>query len=253
MSGGTKRTLRVLVVDDEPIARRRVLRMLERLEDVEVAGEAVDGPDALEKIHALAPDVVLLDIRMPGLDGLTLARTVPQLPPVIFTTAYDEYAVEAFETAAVAYLMKPISRDRLAGALERAREGTRVPVEGLERLLHRLTGDRDGRPLRVTARLGDTIRVFDPAAIGRFRAADKYTVLEFEGAEYLLDESLASLEKRLESLGLLRVHRRELINLHHVRALRLEDGTTVAELDDGSRVAVSRRLSGKLKRRLGAG
>lgn len=121
--------MRVLIVDDEPPARRRLRRMLERMPGVEVCGEAGDGVEALERIAERAPDLVLLDVRMPGLDGIELARRGESLLPIVFTTAYDEYALRAFEVAAVDYLLKPIRAERLRGALERARErsGPRTP------------------------------------------------------------------------------------------------------------------------------
>ena len=114
--------MRVLVVDDEGVARRRLVRMLSRMDEVEVAGEAASGDEALQQIASLRPDVVLLDIRMPGMDGLELAGNLPQpAPHVIFTTAYQEYAVQAFERSAVDYLLKPVETDRLQAALDKVR------------------------------------------------------------------------------------------------------------------------------------
>ena len=192
--------MRALVVDDEAVARRRLIRMLERLPDVEVAGQAADGHEALAAIAELAPDVVFLDIRMPGLDGLAVAKSSDQLPPIVFTTAYSEHAVDAFEVAAVDYLLKPVRRERLVAALDRARlrTGPTAPSQ-LEELLERVAGKRsDAEPAPVSARFGNTVRIFDPRDICRFAASSKYTVFTSEGRDYLLDESLSSLEKRLE-------------------------------------------------------
>jgi len=241
--------MRALVVDDEAVARRRLTRMLRRFEDLEVVGEAADGSEALEKIHALTPDVVFLDIRMPEIDGLDLARRLDQTQ-VVFTTAYDQYAVEAFETSAVAYLLKPIDAERLAAAIEKLRR-QRGPVGelDLERVLRRVVARDD--PPRVTARRGDTIRVFDPREITRFRAQDGYTGFSYEGRVFLLDETMASLTERLTEWGFVRVHRGELINLGRVRALRREDDQNLVELSDGQRAPVSRRHLQELKRRLG--
>ena len=242
--------MRALIVDDERLARRRLRRMLAELVGVEVVGEASDGEEALARVGELAPDVVFLDIRMPELDGLEVARRLPEDAHVVFTTAYDEYAVDAFAAAAVDYLLKPIEAKRLAAALDRVGRlrggGERAE---LERLLAKLTERR--RTLRVTARRGDTIRVFDPREISRFHAADRYTVFRHDGQEFLLDDSIVTLEKRLADLGFVKIHRAELINLGHVRALSREDDRTWVELVDGQRAAVSRRHLSRLKERLG--
>lgn len=244
--------MRVLVVDDETLARNRLTRMLGRIEGVEVAGEAADGVEALRKIKELCPDVVFLDIRMPGLDGLTLASTVPDLPPIVFTTAYDEYAVRAFDASAADYLMKPIEADRLEQAVERVRSRSGGAGSARLRTLLDELARRDGPDLvRITARSRDAIRVFDPAAITRFRSEDKVTVFRHGGEEFLLDESLQSLEERLARFGFFRAHRGELVNLHHVLAVRTEDDATRVELADGQTAAVSRRSVAELKRRLG--
>jgi DNA-binding LytR/AlgR family response regulator len=240
--------VRVLVVDDEPLARRRLARMLAKLPEAELAGEAADGIEALEWIERDRPDVVLLDIRMPGLDGLSLAASRADLPPIIFTTAHDEHAVQAFEVSAVDYLLKPVKLERLRAALAKARVAPRTDVAGLREVLERIVPP-EAAP--IAARAGGTVRLFDPRAITRFRAEDKYVVFRQDGHDYLLDESLAALEKRLASLGFVRVHRGELVNLRHVRALHGRDDDARVELSDGQRAAVSRRFAAELRRRLG--
>jgi two-component system LytT family response regulator len=240
----------VLVVDDEPLARSRLLRMLERIEGVASVGEAATGREALAKIAALAPDCVLLDVRMPGLSGLEVARATDV--PVVFTTAHDAHAVEAFEVAAVDYLLKPVRRERLERALDKVRGGARADPARLAALLERLAARGSAvSALRISARRGDAVHVFDPAEIARFSAAGGYTSFRRDGHEFLLDESLGQLEERLAPLGFLRVHRAELVRLDAVRSLRGEAGSTEVELSDGQRAPVSRRLVGELRRRLG--
>ena len=242
--------MKVLVVDDERVARNRLKRMLGRIEGLEVVGEAADGKEALERIVELEPDVAFLDIRMPEMDGLELARRLPESTRVIFTTAYDEYAVEAFETSAVDYLLKPVEAERLETAIRKLeRRAARRETPDLERLLERIVG-RD-EPRRITARRGDTIRVFDPRTILRFHAQDRYTVFRHEGHDYLLDESITSLEERLADVGFVRTHRSELVSLDAIRALKREDDINHVELADGQRAVVSRRHLRELKRRLG--
>jgi DNA-binding LytR/AlgR family response regulator len=231
--------MRALVVDDEPLARERLIRMLSSIEGIEVAGEAGDGAEALERIQELDPDVVFLDVRMGGIDGLTLAMQTPQLPPIVFTTAHDEYAVGAFEANAVDYLLKPIRMDRLIGAIERVK--ARRPA--LDR--PRISG------WRLTVAENGAIRVFDARTVTRIWADGKYSMFALEGREHLIDESLSSLEKRLAPYDFLRVHRGELVNLNAVKALC--DGGTVLELSDGQTARVSRRFKGELEKALGIG
>jgi len=231
--------MRALIAGDEPLARERLIRMLASIEGVEIAGEASDGVQALEQIQELDPDVVFLDVRMGGIDGLTLATEVPNLPPIIFTTAHDEYAVGAFEAGAVDYLLKPIRMDRLVNAIERVR--ARKPK--LER--PRTAG------WRLTVTENGVIHMFDARNITRVWADGKYSIFSAEGREHLLDESLSSLEKRLQPFDFLRVHRSELVNLNCVKALR--DNGTVLELSDGQTARVSRRFKSELEKALGIG
>lgn len=242
--------MRVLVVDDEAAARRRLVRMLERMEDVEVVGEAGDGEEALARIAELRPDAVLLDIRMPGLDGLEVAARLSEPVAVIFTTAYDQYALRAFDASAADYLLKPVEADRLLRALDkvRGREARRTPAE-LEGLLRRALAREE--PPRVTARAGGRIEIFDARRIARLRSRDGYTSFTHEGREYLLDETLDALESRLAAWDFLRVSRGELVNLGRVKAIRRDDEGAVVELVDGQQAPVSRRSLPELKRRLG--
>lgn len=236
--------MRVLVVDDEEPARRRLVRMLERLGGIEVVGEAGDGEEALSLVRERAPELLLLDIDMPEMDGLELAE-LPEVPLVIFTTAHAEHAVRAFEVAAVDYLLKPIARERLAEAIERAKaRAGRAPAGG---------SATPEPPPRITARSGGTVHLVDAAEITRFHATDKVTIFVHEGRELVLDDSLATLEERLAAHGFFRTHRAELVNLAAVRALHTEGGSTHVELRDGSRAAVGRRVVAELKRRLGIG
>lgn len=235
--------MKVLVVDDEEPARRRLVRMLERLGGIEVVGEAADGEQALALVRERAPELLLLDIDMPEMDGLELAE-LPGVPLVIFTTAHAEHAVRAFEVAAVDYLLKPIARERLAEAIERAR--ARVGRAGV-------ASPVADSPPRITARSGGTVHVIDASEITRFHATDKVTIFIHEGRELVLDDSLAALEERLSPHGFFRTHRSELVSLAAVKALHTDGGSTRVELRDGSRAAVGRRVVAELKRRLGIG
>ena len=221
--------MRVAIVDDEPLARKRLRRLLGELA-VEVIGEAGDAEAAAALVRVADPDVLLLDIEMPGRDGIAFARELGVRPAVIFTTAHAQFAVDAFDAAAVDYLLKPIAADKLARALERARarlaSRTAVP--------------------RITARTGDVTTLIAVDRIARFRAEHKYTSFVVDGVEHLIEVSLAELETKLAPWGFIRVHRAELVQLACVRALHGSE----LELATGERVRVSRRSLPEVRRML---
>jgi DNA-binding LytR/AlgR family response regulator len=244
-------SLRVVIVDDEAPARRRLARMLAKIPAVEVVGEARDGDEALERIRALAPDLVLLDIQMPGTDGLDLARSGRALPPIVFTTAHAAHAVAAFELEAIDYLLKPIEEARLIRAIDRVRaRPTSLTSSALAGLLQQALG-KAAAPPRIAARSKTAVRLFDPREVTRFYAADKYSMVRLDGEELVLDDSLAGLEAKLAAFDFARVHRGELVNLARVRAVHAEGGETWLELSDGQRADVSRRLAPEIRARLG--
>jgi DNA-binding LytR/AlgR family response regulator len=235
--------MRVLVVDDEPPARRHLIRMLSAMPGVEVAGEAEDGMAAVAAIARVRPELLLLDIHMPGLDGLALAARYAELPPVVFVTAYDEHAIRAFELGAIDYLMKPVRPERLALALERAaaRGSARAGFAALVAL-----GVETAQPPRVVVNDRGAIRLFDARQITRFRAVDKYTAFVVAGEEHLTEEPLAALEQRLAPHGFVRVHRGELVALPAIASFADQQ----VRLCDGQVARVSRRLVGALKKQL---
>ena len=220
--------LRVIVVDDEPLARRRLRAMLERAGLVEIVGEAGDADRAAEVIARVDPDVAFVDVRMPGRSGLELARRCGARPAVVFTTAYGEHAVDAFDAGAADYLVKPVAAGKLDRALRRAHER-----------LARVAPT-------ITARAGAVVHVFDATTIARFHAVAKYTAFEHGGVEHLIERSLDELGELLAPWGFARVHRSELVRLAGVRAMHRSE----LELADGTRVRVSRRMRPALRKRL---
>ncbi|MCB9748653.1 MAG: response regulator transcription factor [Myxococcales bacterium] len=232
--------MRVLIVDDEPLARQRLRRLLDPWPEVTVVGEAADADEALARVREAAPECVLLDIELPGLDGMNLALG-HALPPIIFVTAYPEHAVTAFEAEAVDYLVKPVRADRLRRALARARA----------RLDARAPAERPAGFVPVTARRGAQVHVFDARRVLRFRAEQKYTSFLVDGREQLTDEPLGQLERRLAAHGYVRTHRAELVRLDAIASLHLEGRHAHVELADGQRAVVSRRQLLTLKRLLG--
>ena len=181
----------VLVVDDEAPARERLQRLLEELPDCEVAGVAANGEEAVRLAGELRPDVLLLDVRMPGMNVLEVARHVallPEPPAVVFTTAYDAYAVEAFEAQAIGYLLKPVRAEKLAAALRRAARLAAAPHA-------RITAADPARAPRthVAARLGESVRLIPLADIYFFAADQKYTTVRHKGGSELIEDPLRSL------------------------------------------------------------
>jgi len=248
----TPEPLRALIVDDEPPARARLRRLLEELDDVAVAGEAANGREALALCARLEPDVVLLDIRMPGMDGIEAARHLSVLedpPAVIFTTAHDEYALEAFETQAVGYLLKPVRLEKLARAI---RHAARVAGPQLMRLAEQSQLGR--RRSQICARLGEQLRLIPVEDVYYFAAGQKYVTVRHRGGTDLIDESLRALSGEFAP-DFVRIHRNSLVALRHVGAVdRGDDGHYVVRLKEcGETLPVSRRHAAETLRQLKGG
>jgi two-component system, LytTR family, response regulator AlgR len=240
-------TLKVLIVDDEPPARERLRSLLAEMADVEVVGEAPNGLEALSYTHDLAPDVVLLDVRMPGMDGLQAARHLNVLeepPAVIFTTAYDQYAVEAFEAHAVGYLLKPVRKEQLAASLARAGRLTRAQLQKLA-----ATG-AEGRRTHIAARQRDGLRLIPIGEVQYFLADQKYTTVRHVNGEDLIEDSLRLLEGEFRG-SFVRIHRNALVSIRHLERIeRSADGQYLVRLRGcAAPLQVSRRMAAELRER----
>ncbi len=239
--------MKVLVVDDEAPARQRLRHLLENLDGVSVCGEAATGEAALTQYAQLAPDVVLMDIRMPGMDGMEAARHLAGLeapPAVIFTTAYGDHALEAFEAQAVDYLLKPIRRERLAEALARA---SRLAPRQLAVVAEA------GAPARshLCAQLGGRLQLVPLGEVRYFRADQKYVSVRHSGGEVVIEASLKSLEEEFGA-RFMRVHRNALVALEHVLALEKDaEGRCLLRLSEiDESIEVSRRHQSAVRRAL---
>jgi two-component system response regulator AlgR len=233
--------LRALVVDDEEPARARLTAMLGELDQVEVVGSARNAHETLRLLPELNPDVLYLDVRMPGMTGVELARHVAALdhpPAIIFTTAYDEHAMAAFDAEAVGYLLKPVRREKLAAATERARA-----------LTHRQLGALNtAARTHLAVRLREGIRLLRVEDVICLLAEQKYTTVRHTQGEDLIDDSLRALESEFGS-RFLRIHRSALVNRDFIEAIeRAPDGQYHIRLRGrDERMAVSRRLVSELK------
>jgi two-component system response regulator AlgR len=244
--------LRALIVDDEAPARDRLRRLLEEIGDVTVVGEAATGEEALQRCAALDPDVVLLDVRMPGMDGIEAARHLGVLdepPAVIFTTAYDEYALAAFEHEAVGYLLKPVRREKLARAM---RHAARVAGPQLARLAEQSQLGR--RRAQICARLGEQLKLVPVADVLYFAADQKYVTMRHHSGRELIDESLRALEQEFAP-DFIRIHRNSLVARQHISAVeRSAEGQLAVRLKDCDEVLpVSRRQAAEALRQIRAG
>jgi two-component system response regulator AlgR len=244
VAGGGK--LRVLIVDDEQPARERLRSLLAEMAEAEVVGEAANAREALGAAHDLAPDVVLLDVRMPGMDGLQAARHLNVLeepPAVIFTTAYDQYAVEAFEAQAVGYLLKPVRPEQLAAALARAGRLTRVQLQ-------RLAAAGEARRTHIAARRREGVRLIPIEEVQYFLADQKYTTVRHVSGEDLIEDSLRLLESEFGT-AFVRIHRNALVGVRHLERIeRNTEGQYFVRLRGcEAPLPVSRRMAGELKER----
>ncbi len=237
----------VLVADDEPVARAGMRSMLESIEWVRLVGEASSGTAAVEAIDALRPELVFLDIQMPGLLGTEVVRQTRHQPMVIFTTAWSQHATEAFELGALDYLLKPFGADRLARTLERVRQtlGESSATLAIDRFRE---SQRSGPISRIFVRSGRAILPIAVDQVSWFEADGDYVALHAGRARHLVHVALSRLESRLEPTRFMRIHRTSIVNLDHVRAFRaIANGRLVAELLDGTQLEVSRAKARELR------
>jgi two-component system, LytTR family, response regulator len=239
--------VRTLVVDDEPLARIGLRAMLTAFDWVEVVGEAADGEAAVEAIDRLQPELVFLDVQMPGLFGIEVLRRIKRQPFIIFTTAFSQHAVSAFELGAVDYLLKPFGAPRLSAAMERIRAAIGEPV-GVS-ALERLSGALASGPIsRLFVRTGGNLVPLPIRDVAWFEADRDYVTAHTARTRHPLNLSLTRLEDRLDSSRFVRIHRAHIVNLDHVRAFKRDArGNLAAELADGRRVPVSRARAQELR------
>jgi two-component system LytT family response regulator len=232
--------MRVLIVDDEAPARARLRQMLASHADVEVAGEADGGAQAMELAAELKPDAIMLDIQMPGCSGIDVAGSLKQpRPHIIFCTAFDQHAVDAFELHAVDYLLKPISRTRLAQALDRVRS---LAAGVREAALDRTIRSRRNGPARFLVKNGSHYTVVSEARVFYFASEGGLTRLVGDGVQHWMDPTLNELEQRLDPARFFRISRSALINLNAVAGVSpLTGGSGEVLLKSGERLEVSRR------------
>ena len=237
-------TRSVLIADDEPLARERIRRLVEALPGYRICGEATDGDSALKQVAELEPDILLLDIRMPGMDGMEAASRLSQLanpPALIFCTAYDHYAIQAFDVQAIAYLLKPVRKEALSDALARAGRVNRVQMQTLNS-----QSNQSQEQLAVRSHRGTEL--IDLAEILYCEADQKYVTIHHTRGETVCDYTLKELEGSYPST-LLRIHRNTLVGVRFIQALRrTPDGYNLVVLREGlGELPVSRRHASSVR------
>ena len=252
--------LRVVVVDDEPLARQRVLDLLAAEPDAQVVATAGTGRTAVAAVREHAPDVVFLDVQMPGLSGLDVAREVgaEAMPATVFVTAYDRHALAAFEVAAVDYLLKPFDDDRFRQALGRAREAVRLrAVDALRGRLAALLGaepaaDAPAYLERIAVEARGQVRLVPVEAVDYVSSDGPYAEVHAGGEVHVVRETMRALEGRLDPAAFFRIHRSTIVRIDRVEALLTAPGGDYAvRLQDGTRLSLSRGRRDAFARRLG--
>ena len=244
-------TTRAVIVEDEPIARTQLRELLGDVDWIECVGEAADGMTAVSVIDTVKPDIVFLDIEMPELSGLEVLRRIEHDPAIVFTTAYDKFAVAAFELEAIDYLLKPFGRDRLFAALERVRRAVREEGDvTVGRRAHEALNQLSGTEPLTRIFVRDRGRIVPIAVrdIERLEADDDYVAVHSRGRRYLVYLNLSEFEARLDPAVFLRIHRSHIVNLDCVAALSNYDATRLqVELRDGTKLLASRTRSRELR------
>ena len=237
--------IRTLLVDDEDLARSAMRRALESEHEIEVVGEAANGIEAIEAIAELRPDLVMLDIEMPGIDGFEVVQQLQNASPAsVFVTAYDEYAVRAFEANAIDYLLKPVQPERLGRALARVRE--RIPRADTK--VREIARERSGPLRRIAARRGKRIVIVPLREVIRVEIEDKLVFAVTANDRMLVEKTISELEAMLEPSGFLRISRGELVNLEMVKELvPWFSGTWRVKLANGEERDVSRERARQLR------
>lgn len=246
--------IRALIVDDEPLARDGMRLHLDPEKDIEIVGEAGGGEEAVQLIAELQPELVFLDIQMPGLDGFAVIEAIgpARMPVTIFVTAYDQFALKAFDAHAIDYLLKPFDAERLQQSLTRARAQIRgrkrADVEDrLGALIQELRGQKEYLE-RIVVRSGGRILILRVDDIDWLEAASNYVRIHAGGRQYLLRETMSNLESRLDPGRFVRIHRSTIVRLDRVRELEpLFQGDYVLILEDGTRLTSSRGYRDRLQ------
>jgi two-component system, LytTR family, response regulator len=250
--------VRALIVDDEPLARRGVSLRLQKYADIQVVGECGDGLSAMKTILELSPDVVFLDVQMPGMNGFEVLQSLPKenLPGVIFLTAYEEHALKAFEVHALDYVLKPVNDDRFAAAIDRARKlmDSESKTRMAERILAMLGQTSEKYLSRFVVRMGSRIQIVLAEDTDWISAAGDYVELHLRRRSHLVRETMNSLQQKLDPAKFLRIHRSRIVRTGCIVELHgIDNREYIVKLSDGSEHRSSRSYADRLEEWLASG
>ena len=245
--------IRALIIDDEKLARSRLRRLLAPFQEIKIVGEATNGEEGLALISETRPDVLFLDIQMPQLSGFEMLAKMEKSPYIIFTTAYDAFALQAFEEKTVDYLLKPISEDKLKRALSKLtpimQKGDIDPPD-LTKLLHSLTS-KENILKRFSVKVGDRIFIIPDRDILFFHSEDKYTFLNTKDQSYIIPFTLKELEGRLDPECFIRIHRSFIVNLEQIGSIhKWFGGKLLLKMKNGKEMTVSQNYLGAFKEKI---
>ena len=248
--------LKTLIIDDEPIARQVLREELEQLDEVEIAGEATDGISALAAIRDLSPDLIFLDLQMPGLGGFDIIRKLPSgghIPIIVIVTAFDQYAIRAFEAGAIDYLLKPFGQDRLAQAVERAMKLCSHPAAVAEQFatIQEIAESPVSRTRKIVARSGDEYLLLNAGEVFAFEAEGDLVWIITAKKRYSATQSLKAIQEKLQNTSFRRIHRNALVNIDHIRKMStLSSQRWLITLSNGKEFIVSKRQARNVRQLL---
>ena len=245
--------IRTIIIDDEKLARSRLKRMLTKYENIEILGEAQNGQEGLELIEKFQPDLIFLDIKMPLLSGFEMLMKLEKSPYIVFTTAYDQYALQAFEENTVDYLLKPISNEKLERAISKVnnilQKGSQLPFD-LEKLLKAMK-NKENIIKRFSVKVGDRIFLIADQDIHFFHAEDKYTFLNTARDNYIIPFTLKELEDKLDQDLFCRVHRSSIVNIEKIETIhKWFGGKLQIKMNNGKEVVVSQNYISNFKNKI---
>ena len=249
-------TLRTLIVDDEPIARQVLQEELAELDDVEIVGEAENGQEAIDKIHSLIPELVLLDLQMPGMGGFEVVRNLnsSNLPIIVIVTAFDQYAIQAFEAGAIDYLLKPVSQERLSQCVlrvRRLRKNSLAVAENAAKLIEIAQQTAGAQLSKIVGKIGEEYHLLDSVQVLAFQAERELVWVITRKQRYLATQCLKAIQQKLAHLNFVRIHRNAIINLDHVTKMApLSSQRWLLTLRDQHEFIVSKRQASAVQKLL---
>ncbi|HEY1165626.1 MAG TPA: LytTR family DNA-binding domain-containing protein [Chitinophaga sp.] len=236
----------VLIIDDEEASRRLIRQYLQAHPEMEILGECENGIEAVRAINEMQPDLVFLDVQMPGLNGFEVLQEIAHIPMIIFTTAFDRFAIKAFEMNAVDYLLKPYTRQRFDLSIERIKQ--RTDQHALYALAANIPLQQGNYPPRIFVETPGRLKSLDVQEIQYLKAEKDYTRIHIAGHSYLGSQGISILEKRLDPQRFLRVHRSYIVNIYHVKEVYRDISKTFLVMNDGTEIVVGRSYLESLKK-----